>query len=80
MAKAIGTSPAFLWQIKTGRKKVPTDLCAQIEIFTKGAITRKQLRPDNWHKIWPELMNQTDDLYSSASDDQSGSTCDEQEG
>ena len=28
---------------------------AQIEKLTNGAVTRKDLRPDDWHEIWPEL-------------------------
>lgn len=31
-------------------------LCARIERVTKGAVTRQQLRPDDWQEIWPELV------------------------
>ncbi|EPI3744643.1 transcriptional regulator, partial [Neisseria gonorrhoeae] len=27
----------------------------QIEKLTGGAVNRKDLRPDDWHLIWPEL-------------------------
>ncbi|HHT8835129.1 TPA: transcriptional regulator [Burkholderia cenocepacia] len=30
--------------------------CSAIELFTGGAVTRRDLRPDDWHKIWPELV------------------------
>ncbi len=26
-----------------------------IERATNGAVTRRDLRPDDWHEIWPEL-------------------------
>ncbi len=29
--------------------------CAAIEVFSKGKITRKDLRPNDWHEIWLEL-------------------------
>jgi DNA-binding transcriptional regulator YdaS (Cro superfamily) len=29
--------------------------CVQIEVATKGEVTRKTLRPHDWQKIWPEL-------------------------
>lgn len=38
------------------KKRVPTDRCASIEQATAGAVTRKDLRPDDWHLIWPELI------------------------
>lgn len=29
--------------------------CVAIERATDGAVTRRDLRPDDWHLIWPEL-------------------------
>lgn len=29
--------------------------CVAIEKATAGAVTRRDLRPDDWHLIWPEL-------------------------
>lgn len=41
----------------TGRKNIPTDHMAAIEVFTSGAITRQEMCPDAeklaYH--WPEL-------------------------
>ena len=34
---------------------VPVEYCARIEQATAGAVTRKDLRPDDWQAIWPEL-------------------------
>lgn len=34
---------------------VPVKHCASIEQITKGAVTRQELRPNDWQAIWPEL-------------------------
>jgi len=36
---------------------VPIDMCAAVERCTNGAVSRKSLRPDDWHLIWPELAS-----------------------
>jgi DNA-binding transcriptional regulator YdaS (Cro superfamily) len=41
------------------RQSVPAEHCASIELATKGIVTRRELRPNDWQKIWPELANQT---------------------
>jgi DNA-binding transcriptional regulator YdaS (Cro superfamily) len=41
-----------------GRGNVPTEHCAGIEAATKGIVNRRDLRPDDWQKIWPELATQ----------------------
>lgn len=35
----------------------PIEFCVAIESAT--GISRKQLRPDDWQKYWPELANQS---------------------
>lgn len=37
---------------------VPVEYCARIERETGGAVTRKELRPDDWQAIWPELAKE----------------------
>lgn len=37
------------------RGQVPVAHCAAIEQATAAKVTRKDLRPDDWHVIWPEL-------------------------
>jgi DNA-binding transcriptional regulator YdaS (Cro superfamily) len=36
-------------------KEVPIERCLAIERATNGAVTRKELRPNDWRLIWPEL-------------------------
>lgn len=54
-ARAIGCPPAFISQWKSGHRPVPLEYMAIIEYATGGEVTRKDLRPDDWMKIWPEL-------------------------
>lgn len=48
LAKAIGVSPAMVYQWLTGRRPVPAERCAAIETATEGNVTRADLRPDLW--------------------------------
>lgn len=34
---------------------VPIEHCVAIEQAVNEQVTRKDLRPDDWHKYWPEL-------------------------
>lgn len=38
-----------------GRLPSPEN-CTAIEQATSSAVTRRDLRPDDWHRIWPELV------------------------
>lgn len=39
----------------SGERPVPIHWCIPIERATNGQVTRKDLRPDDWHLIWDEL-------------------------
>lgn len=41
----------------SGSRPVPAHFCAAIETATQGLVTRQDLRPDDWHLIWPELAD-----------------------
>lgn len=51
-AVGVGGSTPAMWK---ARGKVPAEHCAAIELATRGAVTRKDLRPGDWRRIWPEL-------------------------
>lgn len=53
-ARAIDVSPQFVTKLLNG-KQVPPLRATQIEVLTGGKVTRKQLRPDDWRQLWPEL-------------------------
>jgi DNA-binding transcriptional regulator YdaS (Cro superfamily) len=58
LAERLGISRVYLSQLSArqrGREPSP-ELCVQIEIATEHAVHRWDLRPDDWHRIWPELI------------------------
>ena len=54
VARLCGVKPPSVWEWKQ-RGSIPIEHCAAIERATGGAVTRKDLRPDDWARIWPEL-------------------------
>ena len=58
LASALSIHPVYLSQIaRNDGGRVPSaELAVAIERATSGAVTRKDLRPDDWHLIWPELI------------------------
>lgn len=57
IAEAVGVSLAFINHVVRGRKSMPVQYCFQIEKLTAGRVSRKDLRPDDWFLIWPELAD-----------------------
>jgi Putative antitoxin of bacterial toxin-antitoxin system, YdaS/YdaT len=55
LAKAIKVPPSFVSNMGSGAKQVPFDQCMPIERATDGAVTRRDLRPDDYLIHWPEL-------------------------
>lgn len=39
-----------------GSKPVPVRHCRKLEELSGGSVTRRDLRPDDWSTIWPELI------------------------
>jgi DNA-binding transcriptional regulator YdaS (Cro superfamily) len=39
------------------KRGVPIERCVAIENATKGKVTRRELRPNDWRDIWPELAS-----------------------
>jgi DNA-binding transcriptional regulator YdaS (Cro superfamily) len=56
LARLIGVSPSYVSQLIAGDRPIPVERCPEIERATSGAVTRRDLRPDDWHLIWPELV------------------------
>ena len=55
LARAIGVRPVMISQWMSGKSVSVTSALA-IEPATGGSVTRWDLRPDDWHLIWPELV------------------------
>lgn len=59
LAKKVGISRVYLAQLASrldGRVASP-ELCVRIERATLAHVTRRDLRPDDWRDIWPELID-----------------------
>lgn len=57
LASAIGVGQSAISNlVARGGAPSPAN-CVAIERATKGAVTRKELRPDDWQSIWPELAS-----------------------
>lgn len=53
LASGLGVTPAAVgnWKVRG----VPIEHCAEIERLTGGGVGRRDLRPNDWQRIWPEL-------------------------
>lgn len=58
LAASLGISVVYLLQLAARQNgRVPSaELCVRIEVETGGSVTRRDLRRDDWHRIWPELV------------------------
>ena len=55
MASVIGVKPPTVSQWTKGKRPVPPRRCTAIEKATGGIISRRDLRPNDWGSLWPEL-------------------------
>lgn len=39
-----------------GERPIPPERCVKIEQVTDRVVMRWDLRSDDWHRIWPELI------------------------
>lgn len=65
LARHLKVPPSFVTKIGSGEKPIPVDHGAAIEQFTGGAVTRQQMFPSEWQRIWPELANSVPDTQAS---------------
>lgn len=56
LARAIKAHAPDVSMWAAGKKPVPIERCVQIEHTTDGLVRRWDLRPEDWWKIWPELV------------------------
>ena len=57
LAEKINVSTSFLSQMASGAASISPARCVEIEQATCGIVSRRDIRPDDWHLIWPELKN-----------------------
>lgn len=54
-ADLIGVSQGMVHQWIRGKTPVTPTKCVRIERATEGLVSRKDLHPNDWAAIWPEL-------------------------
>lgn len=62
LAERLAISAVYLSQLvarQNGREASP-ELCVSIERATGGKVRRWDLRPLDWNRIWPELVDADD--------------------
>ena len=57
-AELCGTTLPYLRKVMSTNSSIGPEICAQLEIHSGGAISRKELNPQNWARIWPELSHE----------------------
>lgn len=53
-----GTTIGYLRKACSIGSKFKPELCVVIEKVSRSSVTRRDLRPSDWHLIWPELAQQ----------------------
>ena len=51
-----GTTVGYMRKVCSLGGLLREKVCALAEAHSAGAVTRKDLRPDDWKEIWPELQ------------------------
>jgi DNA-binding transcriptional regulator YdaS (Cro superfamily) len=57
LARYLNTPASYVNNMVHGKKPVPIHHGAAIDAFTGGEVSRKDLFPDTWQRIWPELAS-----------------------
>lgn len=55
LARHLNAPASYVNNMVNGKKPVPIHHGAAIDKFTGGAVSRQDLFPDSWQRIWPEL-------------------------
>lgn len=59
LARALKISAPTVNQWIKGHRPVPRAMSPKIEALSGGAVSRRDLRPNDWQDIWPELAQPT---------------------
>lgn len=58
LANKLGISHSYLSQLAARTSPISPARAVAIEQATHGAVSRKACRPDDWHLIWPEIVEE----------------------
>ncbi len=56
LAQHLKVPASFVTKMASGEKPIPFEHGAPIETFTEQEVTRQGLFPDDWRRVWPELV------------------------
>lgn len=56
VARLLGVTTQAVCFWRDGRREVPERYGAAIESACGATVTRRELWPDTWHQVWPELV------------------------
>lgn len=54
LADRMGIKSPSVSRWRAGQRDVPPFRAVQIETLTLGKVTRRELRPKDWHLLWPD--------------------------
>lgn len=54
IASELSVSRAYVSQLAAGTAVASPKRCIEIEALTCGRVSRRDLRPKDWHQIWPQ--------------------------
>jgi DNA-binding transcriptional regulator YdaS (Cro superfamily) len=54
VAELLGVSAQAVCFWRDGKRQFPVEHCAALDRIT--SVRRWDMRPDDWHRIWPELV------------------------
>lgn len=61
-AERCGTTVGYMRKVCSVGGLLREKVCALAEVHSGSAVTRKDLRPDDWADIWPELRALPNDI------------------
>lgn len=59
LAASLEIPLTYLSQMAAGDRSTSPEKAFSIERFTRGQVTRQELRPDDFWRIWPDLAHLT---------------------
>lgn len=58
LARRLGCSVQAVCFYRDGEREIPPKTCTSIEKLTNGFVSRRDLRPNDFADVWPELAEQ----------------------
>lgn len=69
LEEGVGTSIGYLRKAHSARQRLGAAICVAIERESGSVVTRRELRPDDWWLIWPELITDEFPIPTSATEE-----------